>query len=138
MGFWNDTGMSSHTIRSVHAQKRALLKATSVSHGTTCEHGRVFPHSPVLWNPAKRDLVANVQENYGFILAVGRKAEMLVLLGSAARLPSPGLKTTALRRVSVKSRMIASSRQLGLSRLLLACCQLARSRGRIELCQSHL
>ncbi len=28
------------------------------------EHGRVFTHSPALWNPAKRDLVDNVQKNY--------------------------------------------------------------------------
>jgi hypothetical protein len=32
-------------------------QATAVSHGTTLEHGRVFPHSPALWDPAKRDLV---------------------------------------------------------------------------------
>jgi hypothetical protein len=63
-GFWNDTGVSSHTNRSVHPHQRAKLKATDVSDGTTCQHGRVFTRSPVLRNPAKRDLVANVQENY--------------------------------------------------------------------------
>jgi hypothetical protein len=45
------------------AQKRARLKTTSVSHGTTLEHGRVFTHSPTLWNPAKRDPVENVHMN---------------------------------------------------------------------------
>jgi hypothetical protein len=45
-GFWNDAGESSHTVRSVHAQKRAMLKITSVSHSTTLEHGRVFTHCP--------------------------------------------------------------------------------------------
>ena len=32
-GFWNDTGVSSYTVRSVHAHRRALLHPC-VSHGT--------------------------------------------------------------------------------------------------------
>jgi hypothetical protein len=47
----------------IHTSELAL-KTTDVSDGTTREHGRVFTRSPVLRNPAKRDLVANVQENY--------------------------------------------------------------------------
>jgi hypothetical protein len=50
-------------VRFIHNSELAL-KATDVSDGTTCAHGRVFTRSPVLRNPAKRDLVANVQENY--------------------------------------------------------------------------
>ena len=42
-GFWNDTGVSSHTVRSVHAQKRDKLKATSVSHGTMRNAGAFLP-----------------------------------------------------------------------------------------------
>jgi hypothetical protein len=53
------------------------------------EHGRVFAHSPALWNPAKRDLVENVQKNYPLILFVRRKAEISVLpVGSAAFIPA--------------------------------------------------
>jgi hypothetical protein len=66
--FWNDAGVSSHTVRSVHAQKRAMLTTTSVSHGTTLEHGRVFTHGPAPWNPSKRDSVENVQKNYSRFL----------------------------------------------------------------------
>ena len=33
-GFWNDAGVSSHTIRSVHAHERAELKTTHALHGT--------------------------------------------------------------------------------------------------------
>ena len=62
-GFWNDSGVSSHTTRSVHAQKRDKLKATSVSHGTCDELGSIFTHDPVSWNPPKRSLVENVQKN---------------------------------------------------------------------------
>jgi hypothetical protein len=62
-GFWNDTGVSSHTNRSVHAHQRALLKATDVSHGTTLEHGSIFTSGPTPENPPKRYLVANVQKN---------------------------------------------------------------------------
>jgi hypothetical protein len=50
-------------VRFIHTSELALT-ATDVSDGTTGEHVRVFPRSPVLQNPAKRDLVANVQENY--------------------------------------------------------------------------
>jgi hypothetical protein len=60
------------------------LKATAISHGTTLEHGRVFPHSPALWNPAKPDLVENVQKNYCSILFVGREAEAAVRPSSNA------------------------------------------------------
>jgi hypothetical protein len=73
-GFWNDAGVSSHTVRSVHAQKRAMLKTTSVSHGTTLQHGRVFTHGPSPWNPSKRDSVENVQKNYTSILLHGWKS----------------------------------------------------------------
>jgi len=84
-GFWNDPGVSSHTVRSVHTHQRAKLRATDVSYGTSVEHGLVFPHGPAPWNPAKRDLVENVQENWCPILFVGRKTETPVLpAGSAA------------------------------------------------------
>jgi hypothetical protein len=77
--FWNDTGVSSHTVRSVHAHERDKLKATHVSHGTMYEHGRVFTHGPAPWNPSKRDLVENVQQNFLRILFVLRKAEIPIL-----------------------------------------------------------
>jgi len=53
---------------------RAMLKTTSVSHGTIVEHGRVFPHGPKPGNPAKRDSVENVQKNYSGILLHGWKS----------------------------------------------------------------
>src|SRR2546421_8197455 len=62
-GFWIDAGVSSHTIRSVHTHQRAKLRATDVLYGTIVERGRVFPHGPAPWNPAKHDSVENVQEN---------------------------------------------------------------------------
>jgi hypothetical protein len=62
-GFWNDTGVSSYTIRSVQPQERDKLKATHVSVGTTDKHGSIFTHGPVPWNPPKRYLVENVQKN---------------------------------------------------------------------------
>src|SRR5215467_13097119 len=34
MGFWNDSGVTSHTDRSVQAHKRDKFKATHVSRGT--------------------------------------------------------------------------------------------------------
>jgi hypothetical protein len=43
MGFWNDAGVSSHTLRSVHAHERDKLKATHVSHGTKRNTGAFFP-----------------------------------------------------------------------------------------------
>jgi tRNA C32,U32 (ribose-2'-O)-methylase TrmJ len=67
-GFWNDTGVSSHTTRSVHAHQRARLKATDVSHGTTLEHGSIFPSGPKPENPPKRYSVENVQKNYVSLL----------------------------------------------------------------------
>ncbi len=70
-GFWNDAGVSSHTIRSVHARQRAKLIATGVSHGTILQHSRVFTHGPTPWNPAKRDSVENVHKNYSDILLYG-------------------------------------------------------------------
>jgi hypothetical protein len=70
-GFWNDAGVSSHTIRSVHARQRAKLTATGISHGTILQHGRVFTHVPTPWNPAKRDSVENVHKNYSDILLYG-------------------------------------------------------------------
>ncbi len=83
-----DTGMSSHTIRSVQPHERAMLTTTHVSVGTIVEHGRVFTHRPARWNPAKRDSVANVQKNYVAILFVRRKAEIPSLPdGSAAFIP---------------------------------------------------
>jgi hypothetical protein len=104
MPLWahNDAGVSSHTVRSVHAQQRATLKTTSVSHGTTLEYGRVFTHGPSPWNPSKRDSVENVHKNCLFILFVVRKVETPVLRGSAARLSSPGMNTGAFRRDLVK------------------------------------
>jgi hypothetical protein len=68
-----DAGVSSHTIRSVHPHQRALIKATDVSDGTALEHGSIFTHSPVLWNPPKRQLVAHVQKNYLSLLSVTAK-----------------------------------------------------------------
>jgi hypothetical protein len=64
----NDTGVSSHTIRSVHAHQRAMLKATDVSHGTTLEHGSIFPSGPTPENPPKRYSAENVQKNYVSLL----------------------------------------------------------------------
>jgi hypothetical protein len=63
-GFWNDTGVSSHTNRSFHAHERAQLKATHALHGTTEERGSIFTPGPMPENPPKRYLVANVQQNY--------------------------------------------------------------------------
>jgi len=60
-GFWNDVGVSSHTIRSVHAQQRDKLKTTTVSHGTTLEHSSIFTSDPTPENPPKRYFVENVQ-----------------------------------------------------------------------------
>jgi hypothetical protein len=60
-GFWNDAGVSSHTIRSVHAQQRDKLKTTTVSHGTTLEHSSIFTSDPTPENPPKRYFVENVQ-----------------------------------------------------------------------------
>jgi hypothetical protein len=60
-GFWNDAGVSSHTIRSVHAQQRDELKTTPVSHGMTLEHGSIFTSDPTPENPPKRYFVENVQ-----------------------------------------------------------------------------
>ena len=67
-GFWNVTGVSSHTIRSVHAQQRDTLKTTAVSHGTTLAHGSIFTSDPTPENTAKRSSVENVQENYIHLL----------------------------------------------------------------------
>ncbi len=87
-GFWNDAGVSSHTDRSVHAQKRDTLKATSVSHGTTDELGSIFTPVPAPGNPPKCYLVANVQRNYLSLLFVKRKVEIPVLpSGSTAFIP---------------------------------------------------
>ncbi len=89
-GFWNDAGVSSHTTRSVHPHQRALLKATDVSDGTALEHGSIFTHSPVLWNPPKRYAVENVQKNYLSILsepAKGGNAGNGLPAGSAAFIP---------------------------------------------------
>jgi hypothetical protein len=93
--------VSSHGNRSVHAQKRDKLKATSVSHGTTVELGSIFTSGPAPGNPTKCYSVENVQKNYLSLLFVGRKAEMLVLpAGSAPFIPAH--KCGALRRDSVK------------------------------------
>jgi hypothetical protein len=46
----------------MHTSERSL-KATDVSHGTTCEHGSVFTHGPAPWNSPKHYLVDNVQKN---------------------------------------------------------------------------
>ena len=54
-GFWNDTGVSSHTNRSVQPHERDMLKATHVLVGTADKNGRVFTHGPTPWNPPKRD-----------------------------------------------------------------------------------
>jgi hypothetical protein len=63
--FWNVSGVSSYTGRSVHTQKPALAHATTgVLHGTSDNQGRVFTHSPLLWNQPKRDSVLIVQQNY--------------------------------------------------------------------------
>jgi hypothetical protein len=42
-GFWNDTAVSSHGNSSVHAQERAQLRATPVSHGTVSNAGAFLP-----------------------------------------------------------------------------------------------
>jgi len=63
-GFWNDTGVSSHTNRSFHAHERAMLKATHALHGTTDTRGSIFTPGPTPENPPKRYCVANVQKNY--------------------------------------------------------------------------
>jgi hypothetical protein len=76
-GFWNDAGVSSHTTRSVHAQQRDKLKTTPVSHGTTSEHGSIFPSDPTPENPAKRSFVENVQENAYLFFLRGAKVELL-------------------------------------------------------------
>jgi hypothetical protein len=76
-GFWNDAGVSSHTVRSVHTHQRALLKTTDVSYGTIVERGSIFTPGPVPENPPKRYLVENVQENYLSLLFVERKVETL-------------------------------------------------------------
>jgi len=44
--------------------RELVLTTTDILDGTTRAHSLVFTHSPVLWNPVKRDLVENVQENY--------------------------------------------------------------------------
>src|SRR6266568_5246130 len=50
-GFWNDAGVSSHTVRSFHAQKRARLKTTSVSHGTAnVWYASAFTQGSLPWN----------------------------------------------------------------------------------------
>jgi hypothetical protein len=89
-GFWNDAGVSSHTTRSVHPHQRAQLKATDVSDGTALEHGSIFTHSPVLWNPPKCSSVENVQKNYLSLLstpATSGKALNGLPAGSAAFIP---------------------------------------------------
>lgn len=71
----NDAGVSSHTVRSVHTRKPSnASSATGVSYGTSVARGRVFTHSPALWNPPKRDSVANVQENEQTILSARTKS----------------------------------------------------------------
>jgi len=89
--------VSSHTNRSVHAQKRGKLKATSVSHGTAFELGSIFTPGPGPENPPKCYSVENVQENYLSLLFVERKVETLFCL-LAARLLSPGVNAVAFRR----------------------------------------
>jgi hypothetical protein len=81
--------VSSHGKRSVHAQKRDQLKATSVSHGTTFELGSIFTPDPAPGNPPKCYSVESVQKNYLTFLFVWRKVEMFVLpAGSAAFIPA--------------------------------------------------
>jgi hypothetical protein len=96
--------VSSHTNRSVHAQKRGKLKATSVWHGTVFELGSIFTPGPVPENPPKCYAVENVQKNYLSLLFGERKVEMLFCL-RAARLSSPGVNAGAFRRDLVRGGM---------------------------------
>jgi hypothetical protein len=63
-GFRNDTGVSSHTNRSVHAQKPSIASsATDVSHGTTLAHSSIYLWPKAREREPKRYLVENVHQN---------------------------------------------------------------------------
>ena len=68
----------------------ARAQNNSCMHGTTLEHGSIFPSGPQPVNPPKRYVVANVQQNYHSLLFVERKTEIPVCLRTA-RLLSPRL-----------------------------------------------
>jgi hypothetical protein len=57
--------------------RETWLKTTPVSHGTTLEHGSIFPSDPTPENPPKRYFVENVQENSYLFFLRGAKVELL-------------------------------------------------------------
>lgn len=57
------------TVRFMHTSEQPL-KSNWCLTWHDLQHGRVFPHGPAPWNPAKRDSVENVQKNYLCILFV--------------------------------------------------------------------
>src|SRR6266567_6979346 len=84
--FWNDSGVSSHTTRSVHAQQRDTLKATAVWHGTQ-NMGTLLllPSGTIYQRMPKQYSVVCVQKNYSYILLCKKKVEMLVAFCLKAR-----------------------------------------------------
>jgi len=63
-------------------------------------------------NPAKPDLVENVQRNYVALLFVRRKVEMAVLRGRASRLSSPRMYAGAFRRDLINAAAMSITHQL--------------------------
>jgi hypothetical protein len=83
-GFWNDSDVSSHTDRSVHAHERDKLKATHVSHGTldgwrvtAFTQGNGYPGTP------KQYWVVSVQENMQSIAEAFKKCKLFFSLWAA-------------------------------------------------------
>jgi hypothetical protein len=97
-GFWNDAGVSSHTVRSVHTHQRALLKTTDVSYGTILDAVAFLPLA--LCQRTRRNAIwlkTCIQRTISLFLHRVQKTEIVSRL-RAARLTSPGLKTGAFRR----------------------------------------
>jgi len=90
-GYWNGTGVPSHTTHSVHATSASTAaSATDISDGTALGHSSIFTHSPALWNPPKRYAVENVQWNYlviPFEPAKSGNAGNALPVGSTAFIP---------------------------------------------------
>ena len=83
-----DAGVSSHTVRSLQPHERALLTTTHALVCTVCELGSIFTPGPQPGNPPQYYSVANVQENYLYILFVKRTTEMVLPADSVAFIPA--------------------------------------------------
>ncbi len=61
-GFWNDTGVSSHTV--VRFMPMSEQSSKQLMHRMArCENGSVFTQGTLPWNPPKHYYILNVQKN---------------------------------------------------------------------------